>query len=582
MMQATRKAAVRFRERSELLDFLLEVSAAISLTLDLDQLLTNVAEIVQRVLPYDLFAILLYSDRRQDLRIRYAVGHREEVIRNLSLAIGEGITGTAAARREPVLVSDVRSDPRYLNTVDAVRTELAVPMTARGKLVGVIDLQSTRVNAYTEYDRALLRLIAARVSIAIDNARLYRRVDRQNRTLKTLTHISREFSSILDLNELLSKLISTMRELINYDAFSILLVDREAKALRHLFSVRYDKRVNIDNVPLGKGITGAAAESREVVRVHDTAKDPRYIASHSDIRSEVAVPLIVQDRVVGVMDLESDRVGYFSDDQVRTLALLAPQVASSLENARLYQELAQRERRMEEDLQAARELQRVLLPDAEPEIEGMEAAVRLRPAREISGDIYDIFEHKDRQTVIAMGDVSGKGAAAALYGGLMSGLLRTLAPRRRGPAELMKALNDSLIERKVEARYVTLGVLLWDPANRRIVMANAGALPPMICRKGEILKIRVEGVPLGLLEAREYEEVEFQAEPGDTVVLYSDGITDHMNAAGTEYGRGRLAQVVRTNCHKKADGLIATIFKDLDKFSTIAFDDQTLFVMKIL
>jgi sigma-B regulation protein RsbU (phosphoserine phosphatase) len=455
-------------------------------------------------------------------------------------------------------------------------------MTARGKLVGVIDLQSTRVNAYTEYDRALMRLIAARVSIAIDNARLYRRVERQNRTLKTLTNISREFSSILDLNELLSKLISSMRVMIHYDAFSILLVDHEAKALRHLFSVRYDKRVNIDNVPLGKGITGAAAESREVVRVHDTAKDPRYIASHPDIRSEVAVPLIVQDRVVGVMDLESDRVGYFSDDQVRTLALLAPQVASSLENARLYQELAQRERRMEDDMQAARELQRVLLPDADPEIEGMEAAVRLRPAREISGDIYDIFVQLDRQTVIAMGDVSGKGAAAALYGGLMNGLLRTLAPRRRRPAELMKALNDALVERKVEARYVTLGVLLWNAASREIVMANAGAIPPMICREGEILKVRVEGVPLGLLDDREYEEITFQAQPGDTIVLYSDGITDHINASGCEYGRGRLAQVVRANCHKKADGLIAAIFKDLDKWCTTAFDDQTVFVMNVL
>ena len=127
----------------------------------------------------------------------------------------------------------------------------------------------------------------------------------------------------------MSKIASTIRDLINYDAFSILSVDHEAKALRHLFSIRYDRRVNIDNVPLGKGLTGAAAESREAVRVHDTAKDPRYIASHSDIRSEVAVPLVVHDRVVGVMDLESDRVGYFSDDHVRTLALLAPQVASS-------------------------------------------------------------------------------------------------------------------------------------------------------------------------------------------------------------------------------------------------------------
>ena len=341
-------------------------------TLDLDQLSANVAEVVQRVLPYDLFALLLYNEKRRDLRIRYALGHREEVIRNLTVKLGEGVTGAAAEQREPVLVGDVRSDPRYLNTVDAVRTELAVPMTARGRLVGVIDLQSTRVNAYSEYDRALLRLIAARVAVAIDNARLYHRVDRQNRTMKTLANISREFSSILDLNALLPKIINTMRELINYDAFSILLVDPDAKALRHLFSIRYDQRVNIDNIPLGKGITGAAAESREVVRVHDTAADPRYIASHPDIRSEVAVPLIVQDRVVGVMDLESDRVGYFTDDHVRTLTLLAPQVASSVENARLYKQLADRQRVMDEDLRAARELQRVMLPDAEPEIEGLE------------------------------------------------------------------------------------------------------------------------------------------------------------------------------------------------------------------
>jgi sigma-B regulation protein RsbU (phosphoserine phosphatase) len=580
-MQATRKAAVRFKERSELLDFLLEVSSATQLTLDLDQLMANVAEIVNRVLPYDLFAILLYSDKRRELRIRYAVGHSDDVVRHLAIALGEGITGTAAANREPVLVGDVRGDNRYLNTIDAVRTELAVPMTARGKLVGVIDLQSTRINAYTEYDRMLMRLIAARVSIALDNARLYRRVDRHNRTLTTLAKVSREISSILDLNELLGKIASTVRDLINYDAFSILEVDHSAKALKHLFSIRYDQRVNIDNVPLGKGLTGAAAETREVVRVHDTSKDPRYIASHPDIRSEIAVPLIAQDRVIGIMDLESDRVGYFSDDHLRTLTLLAPQVASSLENARLYAEIAQREKAMEEDLRAARELQRVLIPDANPEIEGIEAAVKLRPAREISGDIYDIFEQKDGQTVIAVGDVSGKGAAAALYGGLMSGLLRTLAPRRRRPAELMKALNDALIERKVDARYVTLGVLLWDPATRQIVMSNAGAIPPMICRGAEILKLRVEGVPLGLLDARDYEEITFQAQSGDTILLYSDGITDHLNASGVEFGRGRLAQSVRTHCALSAEALIDEIFRELDKFSTVAFDDQSIFVMKV-
>src|SRR5579864_8671487 len=401
---------LQFRERAELLDFMLEVAVATAETLDLDELLQNVSNIVSRVLHYELFAILLYNDREKDLRIRYAIGHREEIVRNLSVALGEGITGAAAQKREAILVKDVRQDPRYLSSIDAVRTELAVPMLTRGRLVGVIDVQSTRLGAYQEDDRSMLRLIASRVATSIDNARLYRRAERQYRTLKTLRKISNEISSILEVDELLSTVATSVRGLMSYDAFSVLLVDEEQNALRHRFSIRYDQRVNTDNIPLGKGITGAAVESREPIRVHDTATDPRYIASHPGIRSEVAVPLIVHDRVLGVMDLESEAIGYFTDDHVRTLTLLAPQVASSVENARLYQELATRERRMEEDLRAARELQRVLLPDASPEIEGLDATVRLRPAREISGDIYYVFEHQDGQTLIAFGDVSGKGA----------------------------------------------------------------------------------------------------------------------------------------------------------------------------
>jgi sigma-B regulation protein RsbU (phosphoserine phosphatase) len=184
--------------------------------------------------------------------------------------------------------------------------------------------------------------------------------------------------------------------------------------------------------------------------------------------------------------------------------------------------------------------------------------------------------------VIAFGDVSGKGAAAALYGGLTSGLLRTLAPRRRRPAELLRALNEALVERKVEARYVTLCVLLWDPARRHLLGANAGATPPMICREGEILNIRMEGVPLGLLDTRDYDETNFDARPGDVIVLYSDGITDHLSPEGQEFGRGRLGQVVRRHCHEPAAGIVAAVFDELDKFNTTPFDDQTVLVMKVV
>jgi sigma-B regulation protein RsbU (phosphoserine phosphatase) len=581
-MATPRKSAV-FRERAELLDFLLEVSRVTSETLDLDKLLENVAAIVKTVVPYDLFAILLYSERSHGLRIRYSIGHRDEVVRNLLLPLGEGITGAAAASRTPVLVDDVRQDSRYLNALDAVRSELAVPMTARSRLVGVLDVQSTRVKAYSDQDRAMLRLIAARVAVSIDNARLYLRVERQNRTLKTLGRLSQEFSSILDLDELLGKIAATVRVLINYDAFSIYLIDYEKKVLRHRFSVRYDQRIHLDNIPLGKGITGAAAESRETVRVLDTAEDPRYIASHPEVRSEMAVPLIAQDRVVGVLDVESERIGHFTEDHQRTLSLLAPQIASSVENARLYEELANRERRMDQDLKAARELQHVLQPREAPELRGLEIAIRARPAREVSGDVYDFFDFGDDYSVIVFGDVSGKGAAAALYGALVSGLLRILAPRRRSPAVLMQSLNETLLERKVDAQYATLLVALWEPRFRRMTMCNAGAQPPLVLRRGEVLKPKAEGVPIGLLDGREYEEVEFQAEVGDTFLFFSDGFDDQLNARDEEYSRMRVVTQFKKHGNETPARIAGALFDDVDAFrdETPITDDQSLVVMRV-
>jgi sigma-B regulation protein RsbU (phosphoserine phosphatase) len=591
------KTKVRFRERAELLDFLLEVSAVTAETLDLDRLLANVADIVKDVVPHELFAILLYNERSRTLRMRYSIGHRDEVAKNLSISLGEGLTGSAAGSRQPILVHDVRTDSRYLNALDAVRAELAVPMLVRSKLVGVIDLQSTRANAFSEQDRSLLVLIASRVGTAIDNARLYRRVDRQNRTLRVLAHLSQEFSSILEIDELLTKIAVTVRALINFDSFSIFLVDEDSRLLRCRFSQRYDQKTTTQNIEMGKGLTGAAAQSKQVVRVGDVTQDARYIATESDIRSEVAVPLILRDRVIGVMDLESERLSFFTDDHVRALSLLAPQIATSVENARLYGEIAQRERLMEQDLHAAYRLQSVLIPRTVSDVIGVEVGIKTRPARQISGDFYDFFEHSDEYTLIAFGDVSGKGAAAALYAALLSGLLRILAPRRRTPSDLMKDLNEALLERKVDAQYATLSLVTWAAKTRTFTVVSAGTLPPMLCRKGKIVDLRVEGVPIGLLEGQQYDQVTIQAEPKDFFVLYSDGVEDQLgkDAAAVDeitatekemeiYGRHRLEKLLKGNHQLSPQQVAEKIFDDIDHFrgATSLTDDQTIVALRVL
>jgi len=153
----------------------------------------------------------------------------------------------------------------------------------------------------------------------------------------------------------------------------------------------------------------------------------------------------------------------------------------------------------------------------------------------------------------------------------------------RNPALLLRLLNQALMQRKVEARFVALLVMLWHAGTRRLTMANSGAMPPVICRGSEIIKPQVEGVPLGLLPDREYDNLVFQAHPGDLIVVFSDGITDQLNPAGADYGRRRLLELLKKVCAGTPQTVIDAIFADLDRFaaSSPAFDDQTLVVLRV-
>jgi sigma-B regulation protein RsbU (phosphoserine phosphatase) len=582
-MPPLNKTALHFSQRSELLDFLLEVSSRTSQTIELEPLMETIVEIIGEVIPGTLIAILLYDEETKELRLQHGQGHREELLRSLTIPLGEGLTGLAAKERKAVVTGDVRSHPNYLAALDAVRSEIAVPMEAGGKLVGVIDVQSTEPNAYTEYDQLLLQLLASRIAYAVENARLFQKEERHSEMLERLAEISQQVGSLLDLDALLQKVARILHGYIGYASFNIFLVDEAHQMLRHRFSLRYDKRVQFNNIPLGKGITGYAFSTRDVVRVGDTLRDPRFIATLPDVRSEVAAPLILQDKVIGILDLESEHLNHFTEHHEQLLRLLAPQLAISVENARLYEELSQRERTMEADLEAARELQSFLIPRIPASKHGLEMEARLSAARTISGDLYDYLELDNGRVLFAVGDVSGKGAAAALYGAMVSGLLRSLAPTAESPAKVLQVLNQALVARRVHARYVTMMLALWNPHDRTLRLANSGGLPPMIVRSDGIEDPTLEGVPIGLLPRVEYDEVEVQLSPGDTVVFVSDGVTDQTNSADEDYGRERLAKVLLAHRNRTAPEIADAVLQDVGQFAagSPVFDDQTLIILRV-
>jgi sigma-B regulation protein RsbU (phosphoserine phosphatase) len=494
------------------------------------------------------------------------------------------VTGTAAQRREAVLVGDVSADPRYISAISNVRSELAVPLIVKNRVIGVIDIESPQTNHFTEEHKRLLTLIASRMAIGIENARLYTRLSRQAKTLVLLNEIARELTSILNVDELLKRIGELLSRLIDYQMFSILLLDSAGETLQHRFSLRFQENIQLKNdVPLGKGIVGHAVQEKQAVLVRDVKKDPRYIETNPETRSELAVPLIYNDNVIGVLDLEHTKRGFFTDDHQRTITTLAAQIAIAIENARLYEQIARQERRLERDMAAARELQFRLLPPVLPKLRNLEIAAKFSPARAIGGDLYDVLGYSNSRTAIAIGDVSGKGAPAAIYAALVSGILRSHAPIEPAPAEMLAALNYSLSERRVDAQFVSLIYALWDDDSRTLQVANSGLPRPMYCHNGKTQLIEATGLPLGLFDDAEYDEFTFQAEPNDIFVFFSDGILDATNKAGDLFGRTRLEKVVNGCAGSSAESMVKSIFKAVTEHASgvETFDDQTVVAIKV-
>ena len=569
-------------------EFLIRLADALNTTLDLQTLLKRTADLVRAVIDYKIFAILLLNDRTNDLRMRFQIGHTPEAER-MRIKMGEGIVGQVAYQRQAILINDVSKAENYINVNPGVQSELAVPLIVKNRVIGVIDIQSEQPDYFKPEHLRLLQLTASRIGHAIENARLYTRVSRQAQTLEVLNEISRELTSILDVDPLIERVGQLLRRIIDFQMFSVWLVNEREQVLENRYAVRFGARFcPTEKIPLERGLVGAAISERRVIHVADVRKDPRYKMVNPEARSEMAVPLIYKGKVIGVIDLEHTRVNYYNEDHMRTLSTLGAQIAISIANARLYQRIHEEEQRMERDLEMARKVQLRLMPSRPPKLERAEIATQFLAARSIGGDLYDFLDYGPGRTAIAVGDVSGKAAPAALYAALVSGILRSLAPQHLSPAALLTALNDQLQERKLDAQYVTMLLAVWDDSNQTLQVANAGSVQPLFVSmrsKGpEVKTIQVEGFPLGLFPNAEYEEFTLSTRPGDLIVFFSDGIVDAINAEGDMFGDARLNAVLQSQSHATAAATVEAILKAVSDFQSGVdhFDDETVVVLRVL
>lgn len=567
---------------------LFDLGRQVTSVLELQELLPKIPELIARLIPYDAFGVYLYDERRGELRLEYALGYPDREA-GFRLKAGEGIVGRAVEMRQPVVVGNAADDPHYVEVVPGMVSDLVVPMTYKSRSVGALNVLSHDRDRFGERDVQILRQFGAHVAVALENARLFEQARRDAEAFETLAEIGRDVAALLDLDELLPRLAQLVKRVVDYRTFGVLLLNEDTRALEMRVAVQYGEKVALPHVKLGEGLVGYAALHREPVNVPDVSKDPRYIKVVEDVRSELAVPLLLKDRCIGVFDIESPELDAFSKRDVEILTLLAGQAAVAIENARLYAEVSDTEARLEKELRFAQRVQAALLPTALPKrIKGVDVAAAFAAARELGGDFHDFLSPESNTLVVALGDVSGKGVPAALYsvfaGELVRGrtFRRRYVPERSSPSGVLMSMNTILHQRQLEEYYCTLIYAVFDFKKRTVTMSNSGVPYPVHCTGDRCELLELPGVPLGAFFGSSYDELTVPIAPNDVFVFCSDGVSEAMNARNEEFTSERLIEVVKEVRAQSAREIVQAVVSAVENWRDGAppNDDMTVVALK--
>jgi serine phosphatase RsbU (regulator of sigma subunit) len=502
----------------------------------------------------------------------------------LRLASGEGLAGWVIENERSLRLNPGDARPALRGPAPAFREALVIPLFRRGEVFAAIECLNKRdPGGFTDADFDRLDVASEHVAFALDNALLYDETERRALEKEVLLEISRALATPLDLDEVMEAIFTALRQVVRYDAAAIYLVNRSTQALELVSEIGYpDGSEDAFRLQVGQGIVGWVAKTGEPVIVPDVKQDSRYVAARAATRSELAAPLRIEGRTLGVFNLECDAEDAYHEGHLELVAAFAAQAAVTIERARLARELLDR-RHLEKELAIARDIQLSFLPKSAPEIAGFDVAGTMLPHAEVGGDYFDFIAVSETRLGLAIADVSGKGIPAAL---IMAGFRMSLLAEIRNEFAIravMRKVNSLLYESTDRGKFVTAFYGVLDFRNRALIFSNAGHNPPILFRAdGRIEYLTDGGVALGVLPDAQYEERPVAVRPGDVLVLYTDGVTEAEDSTGAQFGRRRLEECVARLVGSGAQAIVDGVVEQVRAFAGArgSTDDLTLVVLK--
>ncbi|EFO79565.1 protein serine phosphatase with GAF(s) sensor(s) [Oscillochloris trichoides DG-6] len=619
------------KQRAIQLQAIHEVSEQITAILNLDELLPSVVRLIREHFGYHPVHIFTIDPDATLIRFRATTADAAQWagLDSEPLRLGQGVVGSAALSRVPVLVGDVQQDPRYIQDNQFTRSELAVPLRIGEQVIGVLDVQSAKADDFDADDLFVMQTLAGQIAVAIDSANTYTAQQEEAWTLNALLQVAENIGRASTLDSLLATVVRLPPQLLGCSRCYCLLWSREGRfALlaayglpEHLHTQLVGHSVSIENAPLLARLHALAAEGTTTTRpllLHQAQDQPELwpqVIGPVGSGTLVVLPMLARASLLGALILDWDDPLVMLDSRQISLSTgAAAQVAGALESILLARE-AEEAARMEQELRVAREIQTALLPAHPPRIPGWQIDAAWHSARMVGGDFYDFWRlppalaqpeprtddsapHEVGGPAIwvqgdtaqwgelgfVIADVSDKGVPAAMFMAMSRSLVRASALDGSSPPAAIERANRWISRDSESGMFVTLFYGLLDTATGRLRYTSAGHNPPLLFHRQSATfeALHTPGIALGVLEHIHLHEAETTLAPGDLLVCYTDGVTEAIDDAQCEFGVERLRQLITTYADYDVGVIMQAISGAIDAHSRgqPPFDDVTLLLIK--
>ncbi len=570
------------------IEFLIESSRMLNSSLKLDEVLTVIIKIVKNALDVEAVSLLFLDDEKKNLIVELARGRRDKVVRGMLIPLNEGIAGWVAAHKKPLIINNVNKDRRYSRELEKkmglkTRSSICIPLMRRGRMIGVLEGVNRRNKShFTIKDLQVFEALGDHVAAAVDNARLYSQVKKRNLESRLLQQVMSALGRSLSLDETLDKILTALGKIVKYDAAAIFVLDKKEGMMESVACRSYDIAGEEKlRLKLDEGLVGWANENKASIIVGNCKLDSRYVDARPRTCSEMVTPILIRNKVGGLLNVENDDLNAYNQEDLRLLETFAAQAAVTIERAKLYEEHREK-RAIQRELKLARTIQEFFSPRRDKRAGSFIITGLNYPGRTVSGDYYDFFPLKNGSMAFAIADVAGKGVPASLIMSSFRASIHAAAITLVGARDIALAANRILCETVRPQDFVTGFIGVLSPETGEVTYCNAGHNPPILMAPdGSHRFLEIGGPVLGVFEKPLLHEGRFKIDD-QVLFCYTDGLTEAADSGDEEFGQERVLHSLDEYLKLPARSICRSIHSKLLEFTgtTDLMDDVTFLVIK--